>query len=232
MLESSGNRAVTPATVRRFADVARQRIRLDGGGYRRDHLRAFAQRIEVAETEVRIMGSKGKLLRTLTAVVAPFHRQMNGIGDAIIIETYIDAFAEREGDDVLAFVTHNIHGFSQKGADTRLPHPDLAALFDGAQSLYSTNLGTLLNKYASDLIEEITFDREYSQESRVLSELLEAEDELTTQIWYGRKWGIIAAVESGKQKRVPGEVWEHARRAARHDRRRHMGRYDHRHEVR
>nr|WP_280173994.1 PIN domain-containing protein [Rhizobium sullae] len=142
------------------------------------------------------------------AKVAPFHRQMNGIGDAIIIETYIDAFAEREGDDVLAFVTHNIHDFSQKGADTRLPHPDLAALFDGAHSLYSTNLGTLLNEYASDLIEEITFDREYSQESRALSELLEAEDKLTTQIWYGRKWGIIAAVESGKQKRVPREIWE------------------------
>lgn len=142
------------------------------------------------------------------AKVAPFHRQINGIGDAIIIETYIDAFAEREGDDVLAFVTHNIRDFSQKGADTRLPHPDLAALFDGAQSRYSTNLGTLLNEYASDLIEEITFEREYSQESRALSELLEAEDKLTTQIWYGRKWGIIAAVESGKQKRVPREVWE------------------------
>lgn len=68
MLESSGNQAVTPATVRRFADVARQRIRIDGGGYRRDHLRAFAQRVEVGEAEVRIMGSKGELLRTLTAV--------------------------------------------------------------------------------------------------------------------------------------------------------------------
>lgn len=67
-LESSGNQAVTPATVRRFADVARQRLRLDGGGYRRDHLRAFAQRVEVAKTEVRIMGSKGELLRTLAAV--------------------------------------------------------------------------------------------------------------------------------------------------------------------
>lgn len=68
MLESSGNQAVTPAAVRRFADVARQRIRLDGGGYRRDHLRAFAQRVEVGEVEVRIMGSKGELLRTLSAV--------------------------------------------------------------------------------------------------------------------------------------------------------------------
>ena len=36
-----------------------------GGGYRRDHLRALAQRVEVAEGEVRIMGSKSRLLQTL-----------------------------------------------------------------------------------------------------------------------------------------------------------------------
>lgn len=138
---------------------------------------------------------------------APFHRQINGIGDAIIIETYIDALAQRRGDDVLAFVTHNVHDFSQKGADTRLPHPDLAKLFDGVHSRYSTNLGSLLNEYARDLIEETTFDREYHQESRTLSELLEAEDKLTTQIWYGRKWGIIDAVDSGRRKQVPRAVW-------------------------
>ncbi|MAS11659.1 PIN domain-containing protein [Salinisphaera sp.] len=142
------------------------------------------------------------------AKVAPFHRQMNGIGDAIIIETYIDLLAERGSRDVLAFVTHNIHDFSQKGADTRLPHPDLATLFDETHSRYSTNLGALLNEYASDLIEEVTFDREYSQESRALSELLEAEKKLSTQIWYGRKWGIIGAVESGKQRKVSRDVWE------------------------
>ena len=48
--------------------TARERIRIEGGGYRRDHLRALAQRVEVADKEVRIMGSKGDLLRTLTAV--------------------------------------------------------------------------------------------------------------------------------------------------------------------
>lgn len=144
------------------------------------------------------------------AKVAPFHRQINGIGDAIIIETYVDALARRNVDDVFAFITHNIHDFSQKGADTRLPHPDLAALFGEAHSRYSTNLGALLNEHASDLIEEITFEREFSQEFRPLSDLIEAEDKLTTQIWYGRKWGIIDAVESGKEKRVPREVWEAA----------------------
>jgi site-specific DNA recombinase len=42
-------------------------MRIEGGGYRRDHLRALAQRVEVADGEVRIMGSKGDLLRTLAA---------------------------------------------------------------------------------------------------------------------------------------------------------------------
>ena len=67
MLESSGQQAITPQMVRKFARTARERIRIDGGGYRRDHLRALAQRVEVADGEVRIMGSKGDLLRTLAA---------------------------------------------------------------------------------------------------------------------------------------------------------------------
>src|SRR5690606_33078403 len=51
----------------KFAATARDRIRLEGGGYRRDHLRALAQRVEVAEGEVRIMGSRSRLLQTLVA---------------------------------------------------------------------------------------------------------------------------------------------------------------------
>jgi site-specific DNA recombinase len=69
MLESSSQQAVTPAMVRKFARTARERIKIDGGGYRRDHLRALAQRVEVAEGEVRIMGSKGNLLRMLAAAL-------------------------------------------------------------------------------------------------------------------------------------------------------------------
>jgi hypothetical protein len=142
--------------------------------------------------------------------MAPFHRQMNGIGDAIIIETYIDALAARKSEDVFAFVTHNIHDFSQKGADTRVPHPDLALLFDGVRSRYETNLSVLLNELASDLIEETRFEREYSQDPRQLSELFEAENKLTTQVWYNRKWNIIARVEDGEEKLVPKESWEQA----------------------
>ncbi len=66
-LDNVGNQALTPEMVTTFARTARQRIRMDGGGYRRDHLRALAQRVEVADAEVRIMGSKSELLRTLVA---------------------------------------------------------------------------------------------------------------------------------------------------------------------
>jgi hypothetical protein len=65
-LENSGNNAVTPQMVRTFAETARRHIRLEGGGYRRDHLRALAQRVEVVDGEVRIMGSKSRLLQVLT----------------------------------------------------------------------------------------------------------------------------------------------------------------------
>ncbi len=67
MLQNSGQKAVTPQMLRKFASTARDRIRLEGGGYRRDHLRALAQRVEVADGEVRIMGSKSRLLQTLVA---------------------------------------------------------------------------------------------------------------------------------------------------------------------
>jgi site-specific DNA recombinase len=52
----------------KFAATARKRMRIEGGGYRRDHLRALAQRVEVAGREVRIMGSKSDLLRTLPTI--------------------------------------------------------------------------------------------------------------------------------------------------------------------
>jgi hypothetical protein len=60
--------SITPKALKTFAREARKRMRTETGGYRRDHLRALAQRVEVDKTEVRIMGSKTQLLRTLVAV--------------------------------------------------------------------------------------------------------------------------------------------------------------------
>ena len=66
-LGSSGHRAVTPDMIDALSETARSSLRIEGGGYRRDHLRAFAQRVEVADDEVRIMGRKSDLLQSLVA---------------------------------------------------------------------------------------------------------------------------------------------------------------------
>jgi hypothetical protein len=59
--------SITPQVLKTFANQPRRRMRTESGDYRRDHLRALAQRVEVDAKEVRIMGSKGVLLRTLVA---------------------------------------------------------------------------------------------------------------------------------------------------------------------
>src|SRR5882757_9262277 len=59
--------SITPRALKTFARKARRRMRTESGGYRRDHLRALAQRVEVDTKEVRILGSKSVLLRTLVA---------------------------------------------------------------------------------------------------------------------------------------------------------------------
>ena len=74
-LDSSGDQGVSPDMLKGFARKARERIRLDDGGYRRDHLRALAQHVEVADDEVRIMGSKSEPLQTLAAASSRSRRR-------------------------------------------------------------------------------------------------------------------------------------------------------------
>ncbi len=60
--------AVTSDSLRTFVLGACRKLRNEDGTHRRDHLRALAQRVEVVDrSEIRIMGSKTELLRTLVA---------------------------------------------------------------------------------------------------------------------------------------------------------------------
>ena len=70
LLSAEGRKAVAPDMLANFASAARKRMRNANGGYSRDHLRALAQRVEVATDEVRILGSKSNLLQTLVAGAA------------------------------------------------------------------------------------------------------------------------------------------------------------------
>lgn len=50
--------------LKSFARKARERIRLEDGGYRRHYLRALAQRVEADDAEARIMEASELLRRT------------------------------------------------------------------------------------------------------------------------------------------------------------------------
>lgn len=54
--------AITPESLWELAAVARRKLKTEDGRYRRDHLRALAQRVEVGDGEIRIMGSKTEVL--------------------------------------------------------------------------------------------------------------------------------------------------------------------------
>jgi len=56
---------ITPDILSRFAEAARKRIKTDDGSFRRHHLQALVQRVEVGAHEIRIKGSKIQLLREL-----------------------------------------------------------------------------------------------------------------------------------------------------------------------
>ena len=152
--------------------------------------------------------------------MAPFHRQKNGINDAILIEIYAAAVAENGSDGMrFAFVTHNKHDFSPANADERTPHPDIASCF-GVNSSYSTNLGELLNEIASDIVDDIRFEHEWTEEPRRFSEILSSISELTDKVWYNRHQNWKYLIEKGKIKIVEKETFpikDHARRPIQRD---------------
>lgn len=69
---------ITPETLHRFATAARRKLGDRTSGYRRDHLRALTQRVEViSKTEARIIGNRTDLLRAL-AYADNGHSTANG----------------------------------------------------------------------------------------------------------------------------------------------------------
>lgn len=111
MLLSSAQQAITPAMLRTFASTARRRIRLPNGGYRRNHLRALAQRVEVDKGEVRIMGSKTNLLRVLAA---------NGVAAAVGgVPTVIPNW--RSGRDSNPRYAFGVYSLSRRAPSTTRP---------------------------------------------------------------------------------------------------------------
>jgi PIN domain-containing protein len=135
---------------------------------------------------------------------APFHRQRNGMGDSIIIETYAECLASERGRGIrFGFVTHNTNDFSDPAGDVRWPHPDLQHLFSKIRSVYFINLAEALKRLRPAMVTELMLEYEgWNERPRSLSEVLDAIDELVTKVWYNRLLVLREKVVLGKVKIV------------------------------
>lgn len=139
---------------------------------------------------------------------APFHRQRNGIGDAILIECYGEMVRDNEVKGRrLAFITHNKLDFSHTGTDERLPHPDIAGFFSKIRSLYSISLVETLRRVDPDLLDELTFESEWTEEPRRASEIIVEINQLVDKVWFNRHQNRCYEIEQGETKIVSEDEW-------------------------
>lgn len=152
---------------------------------------------------------------------APFHRQRNGIDDAILIEVYADAVgAKAAPGSRFAFVTHNTKDFSQQNANNKLPHPDIAAFFSRVRSLYLITLGEALRRIRPAQFADLMIEQEWVEEPRRLTEIVDVIGELIEKVWYNRHQVTREKIESGETKIVEKEIFpvkDHSRRPIQRD---------------
>ena len=133
---------------------------------------------------------------------APFHINKNSIADAIIIEQFAEFVRENQSDsNVFIFVTHNHNDFSAK--DHRKPHNDFRDIFEGENVLYFNNLPSAIQVIDDDILADITFEHDFTEETRGLREILDAMDELFDKVWYNRHKNLRYKIKSGDIRIVP-----------------------------
>lgn len=143
---------------------------------------------------------------------APFqHEGKNGMADAMIIETYFEAVRSGRARERFAFVTHNKSDFSLAGGNHKLPHLDLAAGFSKIKSMYFITLTDFI-RIVDDIYLAPEFMKAlgYEFEPRSLSEMVDAMDELTEQVWYTRHKNLAWGINHKKVKVVTQEEWVNA----------------------
>jgi len=182
-------------------------------------------RIEKLLTSTQIVEtSESVMLRAAQRAIdhrAPFHRQRNGIDDAMLIEIYSDMVHDKTSSGVrFAFVTHNTKDFSHPTNDNRLPHPDIAGLFSRIKSLYMTSLAQTLQRVAPQLVTDMMLESEWSEEPRRLAKILDAMEELLDKIWYNRHQVLLEKIDNGEIEVVEKETFpivDHERRPIQRD---------------
>lgn len=175
--------------------------------------------------QIEVMMNKGVVLKTSDAAKlkaagraldrkAPFqHEGKNGMADAMIIETYFEAVRSGKARERFAFVTHNKNDFSLAGGNQKLPHLDLTAGFSKIKSMYFITLADCIRK-VDDIYLDPAFMKAlgYEFEPRSLSEMVDAMDVLTEQVWYNRHKNFAWEIKHKKVKVVNQDEWVKAGR--------------------
>ncbi|MFV8345151.1 PIN domain-containing protein [Flavobacterium sp. ZB4P13] len=160
---------------------------------------------------------------------APFHLSKNSIGDALIIESYLDYKMKNETQEFgLMFITHNKNDFSLKNGNQKEPHEDFSQIFDSNKSQYFINLTEALKSVNSELINEIEFENDWELEPRGITEIWKAEKEFEEKIWYNRHQNLAYKISIEEIKIIEQEefstentnstiilqIWEGAEKSA------------------
>ncbi|MCO6175632.1 PIN domain-containing protein [Flavobacterium sp. NRK F10] len=165
----------------------------------------------MSKAEIINISDEIKLRATQRAIdkKAPFHLSKNSIGDSIIIESYNYYKVQNIAQEFnLMFITHNVNDFSLKNGNQKMPHEDLADIFDSSKSQYFINLPEALNSVNPELIEEIEYENDWDFEFRSFSQILEMERELEQKIWYNRHKNREYLIETGKIKLINREEFD------------------------
>ncbi|HEY5193119.1 MAG TPA: PIN domain-containing protein [Solirubrobacteraceae bacterium] len=125
---------------------------------------------------------------------APFHRSKNSVADALLLTVYDAAvYDASSSDNRYCFVSANVKDFSAVGDDNRLPHPDLANLFDDQQSGYYLSLVAALVEHFPDEFDEMLEEFDFHEEPRNWEEIRAAEEEFFDRVWYQRSMYLSIA---------------------------------------
>ena len=141
------------------------------------------------------------VVRRGLAKEAPFHHHRNSVADAMLIELYATA-ALAEADESYCFITSNSDDFSVEKGDRRLPHEDIANLFNGTTSRYYYALDGLqaaLADYYGEDFEEILDMSDFQENPRTLADIIEAEQEFFDRVWFERSARYTDDWEAGRR---------------------------------
>ena len=139
---------------------------------------------------------------------APFHISKNSMVDAVIIEQFSEfVFGNQSEDNFFFFVTHNHNDFSSK--DHRKPHEDFCDIFQQSNVLYFNNTPSAIEVIDDEILADIQFEHDFTEETRGLQEILSAMDELVDKVWYNRHCNCRYGIENGDIRIVPDGTQEY-----------------------